>query len=89
MEPDPVNLKFLKANVRAFRNVEVIEGGVWSCKAELHFLRKGTLSDSISKLAGEKGGEVVKITVDSIDNIVRDQKVDILKLNIEGLRLKR
>jgi len=88
VEPDPVNLKFLKANVRAFKNVEVIEGGVWSHKAELHFLRKGTLAGSIFELEDEKRGEIVKITVDSIDNIVRGQKVDILKLNVEGAEIE-
>ena len=41
VEPNPVNLVFLKVNVRAFRNVEVIEKGVWNCKAELRFLQRG------------------------------------------------
>jgi FkbM family methyltransferase len=88
IEPDPVNLVFLKVNVRAFGNIEVIEKGVWNCRTELSFLRKGTLSGSISKFGGEKGGVIVKIDVDTIDNIVGDQKVDVLKLNVEGAEIE-
>ena len=35
-----------------------------------------------------KRGEILKITVDSIDNMARDQKVGILKLNVEGAEIE-
>ncbi|MBS7612448.1 FkbM family methyltransferase [Candidatus Bathyarchaeota archaeon] len=89
VEPDPVNLKFLQMNVRGFRNVKVIGNGIWKCKGELYFYVEGTLSGSIL-ISGEviKRSKYIKIPVDSIDNMVRGEKVDIIKLNIEGAEIE-
>ena len=46
VEPNPINFKFLKLNVRAFKNVEVIEGACGVVGLNCTSYKKGTLSSS-------------------------------------------
>ena len=55
--------------------------GVWNEKSTLFFKSDGTMGASIS----ESGNS--KIEVESIDNIVGEEKIDFIKMDIEGSEL--
>ena len=88
VEPDPENYRFLKVNVRDFGNVETINKGVWNCRSLLHFQRGGTLGGHLSSNALPRVCETIEVSVDTIDNITHNQKVDVIKLNVEGAEIE-
>ena len=96
IEPDPNNFYYLKKNLELnnLTNVMPLNLGAWSNKGKLKLvcdkyasLLYNTLT--ISELKEEK--ECILINVDTIDNIVRDlnlEKVDLIKMDIEGAELE-
>ena len=84
VEPDEKNFEKLKNLIREknYKNIEIFNCGAWDKKDTLIFQNKGNSSASISQ-SGD-----IKISVDSIDNIVGEEKIDFIKMDIEGSELK-
>lgn len=80
-EPDEVNYKKLKENIRNLNSVAVNEG-CWNKKTVLRFSKNGDASSSI----GDVGD--VEINVTAVDDVVRDDKISFVKLDVEGSELQ-
>lgn len=82
-EPDVNNYKKLKQNIedRNIQRVEIIPEGVWERKTILNF------SSPLSTASHIVQDGDCHIEVDSIDNVVGDGRVTIVKLDIEGAEL--
>ena len=97
IEPSPENIECLHRNfsneINAGR-VIVYPKGVWNRKEELSFTMKGiSVSDHIIQGTEEpdEGDRIIQIPVTTIDNIVSElklEKVDYIKLDIEGAEQK-
>lgn len=84
-EPDQEVVKILKKNIKAhdLDKVRVIEKGVWKEKTELDFIISG--SDGSSIVTDKPG--ISKSTIQTVrlrDYIQSEEKVDFLKIDIEG-----
>ncbi len=82
IEPDPTNFKKCEEVAANFQNVTLYNCGVDYKKGKISFSSLGDEGSSIS----ENGNAVVP--VDSIDNIVGNQKITFIKMDIEGMELR-
>jgi FkbM family methyltransferase len=91
-EPDAVNRK------KALRNwelngrpahVEIIPAGLWDSETEIEFCERGALGSSA--FWDGPGGNRVRVHTTTLDQVVRErnlQRVDFVKMNIEGAEIK-
>lgn len=84
-EPDRKNYEgCIKASKRnGIRNIEILNKGLWDCATELPFMEVG---DSGSKISGETGNKVISTV--KVDDIVGNDRVSLIKLDVEGAELK-
>lgn len=84
LEPDPSIQNSLKELIKTnnIKNIEVLNEGAFNEKGIVSFVQSGVYSN-ISNLEN-KITETISISVDTIDNIVQNQPVDIIKMDIEG-----
>lgn len=94
IEPMSANLMFLKKNLRInnLENVTVIPKGLWSNSRKRTFYL-GSSSAEYSILRDRKltALKIVEIEVDTLDNILEQHgvnKVDFIKMNIEGAEIE-
>lgn len=83
-EPDAENMQFLKRNI-ALNNltgVECRQKAVWINNEELQFASDGTQGSSIA--SGNPTSPTVKVKAERLADVVRNTKVDFLKIDIEG-----
>lgn len=83
-EPDPKNYALCKEKIAAHRleRVQLIPAGMWSEATTLHFRAEGQATSSICD-----GGELC-VPVVSLDEIVQDERVSMIKMDIEGSELE-
>jgi len=86
LEPDDSNREILERNIHKaqIKNVTVIPYGLWECEDTL-FLNQEGLASQI-----QKDGDL-EIKVKTLDQIVSDyklEKLDVLKMDIEGAELQ-
>ncbi len=79
IEADPSTFERLSQNTESYRNVICINKGVWNRPGKIKF--KCTNSSGANCISDE--GNVV-IDTDSIDSILRDKRINHLKMDIEG-----
>jgi len=86
-EPDKDNydscLKICEA--KSLDKVEMLNKGLWSEATTLSFA--ANLGQG-SKIAEEAQGDVIKIETASIDEVVGDERVSLIKLDVEGAELE-
>ena len=84
LEPDERNFAALEKFIheKNYKNVECINCGVWDKKDTLYF-SGGT--DSASHIAQSADSQ---IQVDALDNLIGNNKVDWIKMDLEGSELK-
>lgn len=84
LDPDESNQRQIKINCEMYKNhIKQLQIGAWFEKSVLSFQ-----SDENMRTAGkivESGN--IQINVDKIDNIVKENKVDFIKMDIEGSEL--
>lgn len=84
LEPDEVNQQEIKKNCRnSEADIKCLKIGAWNQKDSLTF-RLDENQRTAGKIADV--GDLV-IQVDAIDNMVKDDKVDFIKMDIEGAEL--
>jgi FkbM family methyltransferase len=86
LEPDDKNREILERNLRKARieNVTVIPYGLWNCEDTLYLNQQG-LASQIQE------GADLSIKVQTLDQLVCDykiEKMDVLKMDIEGAELQ-
>ena len=90
IEPDPKNYACLQANVSKFANVQTVRKGVWDSKKELKMYLDSQYPVAHSVVI-PPGNKFIEIEVDTLDNITSElgfNKVDFIKMNIEGAELE-
>ena len=91
-EPDAINQRKTLGNWELngrLAHVEIIPAGLWNCETEIEFCERGALGSSA--FWGGPGGKIVKIHTTTLDQVVVERKlerVDFVKMNIEGAEIK-
>lgn len=92
-EPDPTNLKKLRANLRGeLNNVTIIEKGLWSSEEELTF-RAGTegFTSGAACISTLTTGRDLTVNVTRLDTELKRlgiSEISVLKMDIEGAELE-
>jgi FkbM family methyltransferase len=82
VEPNPLNVKYLKLNLASFKNVEIIEKGIWKEKAKVEFhLHNTPTGHSIIPDKTRKGH--MEILVDTLDNLFGNRQIDFAKIDVQ------
>ena len=91
-EPDAVNrqstLRNWELNGRP-GHVEIVPAGLWDCETDIEFCERGALGSSA--FWDGPGGTKVRIHTTTLDQVVAErklQRVDFVKMNIEGAEIK-
>ena len=84
-EPDPINFDILKKNIELNKitNVELVKKGI-SNKNESMKLYKSKVSGGHSLVKNEWGKEYTEIQTVTLDDYFKDQKIDLIKIDVEG-----
>jgi len=90
IEPMPDNLKILRKNIKEnnLDNVVIVHKGVWKEKNEMIFHRKQGDHQSGSVQLNYNNDDTLKIPVDSLDNILKEQKIkqiDFMLIQLNGV----
>ena len=74
----PDNISILEKNIKAnnLTNVSIVKKGVWKEKSEMTFNRENGDTQSGSVQIKYKNNNTFTIPVDSLDNILNEQKID-------------
>jgi len=91
IEPEPKNLVCLRANIAEKRisNVLVIEKAAWSCGGKLKLYLGESIADHSATRDFGRGS--IEVQADTLDNIISDlrvNKVDFIKMDVEGAELE-
>jgi FkbM family methyltransferase len=83
-EPDQKVFDTLDFNVRSFgfKKVELIKKALWNTETELNFFSEG--ADGGRLATKEDTNNIIKIQTTLLSNYIRDQKIHLLKIDIEG-----
>ena len=86
-EPDKMNyMKCLKKrDEKGISNISIYNKGLWDTATELSFTANGNGS---SRVVGEQEENVITIDTVCIDDVVSEEKVSLIKLDVEGAELK-
>jgi len=90
IEPMPDNLKYLKRNIdyNGIKNVRVVEKGVWNKKEIQTFYQVESDTQSASLILEGKGKKEFSIEVNTLDEILKEQKVkhvDFMLIQLNGI----
>ena len=87
-EPDKENFALLQKNVQLnqLTNVECRQSAVWIYNGEISFSSAGTEGSQITK--DNNGANTIQIKAERLADIIKNQKVDFLKIDIEGAELE-
>jgi len=78
-EPEQENFKAMKENLRTYRNITIINKGLWDRETELRFNAGGGAASSVSSTGG------FEIPVTCIDNLLETGYIPtFIKMDIEG-----
>lgn len=86
IEPEDSNFEILKQNTSQFKNVELIKSGLWSKNAYLKVIdnKLGKWAFSLKEVNSASDYDLQGTTVDQILKNSAFDRIDILKLDIEG-----
>ena len=96
IEPEKNNLRVLERNIgiNGLKNVVVIPKGVWSKKDKMRFYLTSTLSSSLvnnRRTDSKHTNKFIEIEVDTLDNMLKElriNRVDFIKMDIEGAEIE-
>jgi FkbM family methyltransferase len=91
-EANPDTAKVITRQIagRGYKNVEIINKGVWSSEKTLNFYQDSVTSSSRINGAVDipsGGKEMIEIDVTTIDSVIGNEKVTLIKMDIEGSEL--
>ena len=84
IEPDSLNQNKLKKTISEhnLHNIKIIKEGLWNCSSKLKFNQQGHGASSINN----EGNVFIK--TNSIDNIIGNEHITLIKMDIEGAELE-
>lgn len=88
-EADEYNYNVLKRKCydSNWKDVEIHKLAVWDKKDTLFFENNDVMGNVAGKIAEENAGQGIVVNADSLDNIIMNEKVDFIKMDIEGAEL--
>lgn len=84
VEANPVNAKYLRMNVKEYKNCEVIEKAVWNKKEQVSFWLHSAPTGGSMEHAYERNKEI-KVDADTLDSIMSGRHIDYLKIDVQGI----
>jgi FkbM family methyltransferase len=86
IEPDKDNFALLKANTQAYKNIALMNCGLWSHEAYLQVIDegKGNNAFTVKEIESDNGEAIKAIAINSIMQVYSWKTVDVLKIDIEG-----
>lgn len=86
LEPDPDIQEKLKNNItnNDIKNIDILKIGAFNTCTNLYFEQNGVYSNITTEEKINLSPKTIEIKVDCIDNIINNEKVDIIKMDIEG-----
>jgi FkbM family methyltransferase len=91
IEPETENFQLLKKNVAPYPNIIPLQAALWHTEGKVHLgvgigSQDGFMTEEIQSEinSGDILGEVESLTIDSIMSTYDLEKIDILKVDIEG-----
>lgn len=86
LEPDPTIQNQLNKTIddNDIKNIEIVKVGAYNSKSTVQFEQSGVYSNILDVNSNSSKNNLIEIKVDSIDNLIKDTKVDIIKMDIEG-----
>jgi FkbM family methyltransferase len=86
VEPEPCNIRFLRANTSCFNNVCIVEKAAWNRKETIRFnIHPSCTGHSII----EQSKDYTEVQADTLDNIVKDwDRIDFCKIDVQGAELE-
>jgi FkbM family methyltransferase len=91
IEPEPSNFEILRRNCADLSNVTLIKGALWpvNCPLEIEDLAGEAWTFRVRELSSRSNNAaVLAITISDILNRVDAQRIDFLKIDIEGAELQ-
>jgi FkbM family methyltransferase len=82
-EPDPYIYSLLKENVAPFSGIEIHNKAVWTEDTTLSFVLEGNFSSKVLLVEDKSNSHIVKVEALDLNKFL-DQKVDFLKIDVEG-----
>ncbi|WP_299550354.1 FkbM family methyltransferase [Seonamhaeicola sp.] len=85
IEPESSNIEMIKMNISNYRNIEVIQGGLWDKSCSLMIVNKnaGKWAFKVSETTEDKA-EFMGISLEDIMSTYKLESIDLLKMDIEG-----
>lgn len=92
IEPERSNFELLRENVAPYSQIVPVQAALWNKNEEINLVDPGLgkwgfmteMKDSSEKLSGDTCHTVAAMTIDKIMKDFNLQKIDILKVDIEG-----
>lgn len=84
IEPGKDNCRQLANNLEPYNRTDIVCGGIWSSDTMLKVSDKFDGGDSAWVTEADESGDTKGITIDSLMKMMALQRIDILKIDIEG-----
>jgi len=86
VEPEPVNIRYLRLNTQNFNNVKVIGKAAWKEKGKIRLYVGETVTGHSLVMSN---GNCIEVEADTIDNMAEDfLPIDVLKVDVQGVELE-
>ena len=83
VEPDADNFALLKSNTQYYNNITCVQAAIWHTTETLHLTDLGSCGHRVD-LDNASGVPVPGITMESLIDTYQINKIDLLKIDIEG-----
>ncbi|MCF7800314.1 FkbM family methyltransferase [Candidatus Babeliales bacterium] len=86
IEPDKANFKILEKNTKNFKNISLVNAGIWPSNENLKLVssRDGFWATKTKKAKSGENYDIKGTTINQILKNFNYDKIDILKIDIEG-----
>ena len=87
VEPDASNFELLKKNTEKYKNIHCLQYGIWNKSTKLEIIENGNNKwncRTVETTEGSHKASVPSITIDELMQMFNIEKIDILKMDIEG-----
>ena len=87
LEPDASNFELLKKNTEKYKNIHCLQYGIWNKSTKLEIIENGNNKwncRTVETTEGSHKASVPSITIDELMQMFNIEKIDILKMDIEG-----
>lgn len=84
VEPDKLNLKYLKVNLSMFDNTVIIPKGIWKEKGTVEFNMADAITGHSIMPHKDRVAGIKSFEVDTLDNMFKNIDIDFAKIDVQG-----